>query len=832
MTNKWMHQDVFVPITFTVESPQTTPKHWHEHIEIIYVLSGKLSVNVKDQNYHLLEDQLLLINSYDLHSYTASQCQIVSFKINLNAYNNPLIYEVPLRFDCNSSTAQDQEAFYSLKKMLALIVKDSANETNGQVILNYSYAYALLYQLINTFSVNVELSDSNENAIIMKRFEEILKYINENSTLPLQQKDIAERFFLSVPYLSKIFKDFVGVGFKDYINGIRLSRSIMDLSNLHWSIDFIAEKNGFPNARSFVTTFKEKYGLLPSEYRKQLSPKLENSDDISPLQKIKSDFMHHNHLSPLAKYLDDESLYFLKKQSNVKLEEITPVSVKQKGFLLKHTYKNTTSIGKAKHILYSENQKMLIELQKDIGFRFIKFHGILDDDMMVYSENSDGEPELNFTYIDMVIDFLLSINLRPFIQLSFMPKELAASTKHTVFHLASIISLPKDYQKWFYLVRHLVIHLENRYSSDEVEQWPFSLWNEPESPVNMFGFESQTDFFHFYQLTYDTIKACNPNIQFGAPSVITTTIEDGTWITQFLTFCKRNSCIPEFLNYHFYPLTIENDLTTDLHAQNHVILRSSADAFKESIYTVLDNAKKLEWNIPKIYITEWNFSISYRELLNDTAYKGCYIIKNILENYDRMESFGYWSLSDFIEEVKMSGNLFHGGMGLFTYNGIKKSPYFAFKLLNKLGDNLIGKGDGYFITKKKTTYQIILYNYVHFSSLYATGELFDMTFTHRYTPFPNSTNKKFILPLTDLPANYYILTDTILNRQHGSAFDKWIELGAMPLETLDELEYVKSISIPFIKKQRQEVINGHLTISRELEPHEIRLIEIHSDTSY
>lgn len=819
-----------LPVTYSIEAPQTTAKHWHEYIEIIYILSGKVTISVKDNNFHLKEDQLLLINSYDLHSYTASHCQMVVFKINLQAFNNPSIYNYSLLFECNSTTSQNQEAFLPIKKLLALIVKDSIRKDSSQEIMNYSYSYALLYQLIASFSIEPDSNDSNENKIVMKRFEEILKYINENVSRPLHQKEIADQFYLSVPYLSRIFKEFVGVGFKDYINSIRLSHAIVDIGNLQWSIDFVSEKNGFANTRSFVTAFKSKYSLLPSEYRKQLATNEASSFAIDSSKKITADFMHHSHLAPLAKYLEDESLFFLSKQSKVLLEEVAPISMSQKGFPLKHTFKNTTAIGKAKHILYSENQKMLIELQKDIGFRYIKFHGILDDDMMVYSENSLGEPELNFTYIDMVIDFLLSIKLRPFVQFSFMPKELAAKTDHTIFHLASIISLPKDYKKWTYLIRNLVIHLENRYSKEEVESWPFSLWNEPESPVNMFGFESQSDYFYFYNITYNTVKACNPNITFGAPSVITTTIEDGTWITAFLDYCKVNNCIPEFLNYHFYPLALENDLSSDLQSLPNLVLRISEDAFKENIYTVMKNSKKFNWNVSKIYITEWNFSISYRELLNDTAYKAPYIIKNILENYDRMESFGYWSMSDFIEEVKMSENLFHGGMGLFTYNGIKKSPYFAFKLLSKLGDNLIGKGDGYFITKNKTTYQIILYNYHHISTLYASGELFDMTFIQRYTPFPNSMNKKFIIPLSDLPSNYYILTDTILNRQHGSSFDKWVELGAMPLETLDEIEYLKSISIPLITKQRQEVIGGHLTISRELEPHEVRLIEIHSDT--
>ena len=129
-----------------------------------------------------------------------------------------------------------------------------------------------------------------------------------------------------------------------------------------------------------------------------------------------------------------------------------------------------------------------------------------------------------------------------------------------------------------------------------------------------------------------------------------------------------------------------------------------------------------------IYLTEWNSTASHSDLMSDTCYKSAYIAKNILENFDSLDSFGYWVLSDFHEEYRLDNNLFHGGLGLFTYNGIKKPGYYAYYLLSKLGKEKIAQGDGYFITRSDNGYQIFLYYYVHFSRLYAVGELFDMTF--------------------------------------------------------------------------------------------------------
>ncbi len=241
---------------------------------------------------------------------------------------------------------------------------------------------------------------------------------------------------------------------------------------------------------------------------------------------------------------------------------------------------------------------------------------------------------------------------------------------------------------------------------------------------------------------------------------------------------------------------------------------------------ILKNLKQRNWKFQNIYLTEWNSSISHYELINDTAFKAAYLVKNILENYDRLDSFSYWMLSDYNDELPMSGEMYSGGLGLITSNGVKKAAYYALQILSFLGDSLIGKGNGYFITKTEDMYQIILYNYQHFSKLYAEGELFDLTFTNRYTPFENPVYKKFVITLQGLPNKKYTVSETILNRSHGSSFDKWIEFGAQPPQTQQEIDYLKNISLPMMQKRTIEIEDHYLTLFYELEPHEVRLIKI------
>lgn len=159
---------------------------------------------------------------------------------------------------------------------------------------------------------------------------------------------------------------------------------------------------------------------------------------------------------------------------------------------------------------------MLIDLQKNVGFKYVKFHGILSDDMMVVSRVGQ---ELRFTYtlVDQVLDFLLSIGLKPLIQLSFMPKELAADPDKTICYCPFITSPPADMKEWDSLIDDFTRHLISRYTLEEVKQWPFTVWNEPVTSKKMFGFGDDALFFRFYKHTYDTVKRLCPETSSAVP---------------------------------------------------------------------------------------------------------------------------------------------------------------------------------------------------------------------------------------------------------------------------------------------------------------------------
>ena len=382
-------------------------------------------------------------------------------------------------------------------------------------------------------------------------------------------------------------------------------------------------------------------------------------------------------------------------------------------------------------------------------------------------------------------------------------------------------------QKWKDLIAALTNHLIERYGFNKVKDWLFCCWNEPDTSVNLFGFQNDEEYYELYKATYETVKAIDKRLSFGSPSLLISYNINQQWCKRYIDWCTQNNCLPDFMNIHYY----DNDFSDESfegHRPAHPLhsrLKRDENSFSKCIVKTKNMFES--WgigNLP-IYLTEWNLTVSHRNLLNDTCFKSCYLAKNLLENYDELDSFGYWVLTDMIEETLPSKEQFHGGLGLYTYSGIKKPHYYTFRFLNNLGNRLIAKGNGYFITKSHRKIQIIAYNYEHFNHLFAQGETFDMQFTERYTPFNKLGVMELSLELCDLKTDLCTVREHIVNQTFGSAFDEWIRMGAQPLSTND-IDYLKSVSVPKLYVRKEIVENNTITYNASLEPLEIRFIEI------
>ncbi len=333
-----------------------------------------------------------------------------------------------------------------------------------------------------------------------------------------------------------------------------------------------------------------------------------------------------------------------------------------------HFWEHTVGSGHATLALRADWQQQLARARQEIGCRYVRFHGILSDDMGTLIEQNN-HPLYSFHNTDQIFDFLLSIGMKPFVELSFMPWMLA-SNDEIVFHYRGRVCPPNSQEKWNALITKIVQHWVDRYGIDEVKQWFFEVWNEPN--LRAFWTGTQTEYFNFYACTAKAIKAVNAALQVGGPATAS-----NAWIPEFRAFCGASDVPLDFISTHHYPTDAfgmpGDDTETQLSLSRRSVLREQTQ-----------QAKKEAGDLP-LYYTEWSTSSNPRDALHDESYAAAYIAKNVLEQQGIVNSYSYWTFSDIFEENYFPSVPFHGGFGLLNIHNIAKPSYRAYQLLHMLG---------------------------------------------------------------------------------------------------------------------------------------------------
>lgn len=805
-----------VPARVLLLQGESFPASRREEARLLYVVHGHPTVSVEEEDVALAPDDVYLVNAGSLAQVSAEDgCQLIELRLDLGRLA-PSLKEK--RFRVSSVASGNRSAFRPVLHLLARLIKENATPDEAGRFRTLALLYELVDELTQRFAGEVAGPSSDKHR---ERLRTLLRYLDEHYAEGLTLNQVAAREHLTAPYLSAFFKEHVGVTFSTYYNELRLARAVDDLVTSDVSIEAVARRNGFRDPRTFVKLFKARHQVLPSQYRREHDRA--RADRVTTLGPAPD-----TPLRQLAQYLPPDDVTpreVGELEPPSKVLAVADVDVTRPGRPLRHTHTTLTTVGRAKELLYEDVREMLREWQGAMGFDYVKFHGLFSDDMHVYREDAEGNAVYSFVLLDKVLDFLLSIGLRPFVQLSFMPQDLASDPERTIYSAPFNVSPPRDLERWQDLVRAFLDHVIERYSHEEVSRWLFCVWNEPDTGPTLFGFANDETFFDLYRATFQTVKELGPDLRFGSPAMLVSYTQDKDWMLRFLEYARTHDVSPDFLNVHFY----DNDFSWESLPEHTPARPSSSrlnkdqNAFGKTIRQLKLLLADLGLDIP-IYLTEWNLTVSHRDLLNDTTFKSCYLAKNLLENYDELDSFGYWTLTDLLEELQPSEDMFHGGLGLLTHNGVKKPHYHALRLLARVGDHLLASGDGYFVTSRGGTVQIYLYNYEHFSHLFASGERYDMTYLERYAPFSQLGRTDASVELTNLTPGTYRLREHVINAEHGSAFDAWLRMGA-PSVDQECVDYLRQVSVPELVVHTLEV-TGSVTVAAVLEPLEVRLVEL------
>jgi xylan 1,4-beta-xylosidase len=440
--------------------------------------------------------------------------------------------------------------------------------------------------------------------------------------------------------------------------------------------------------------------------------------------------------------------------------------------------------GRANEGLRADWQRQLKMCQDEIGFRQIRFHGLLHDDMGVYAETKDGQPVHNWQYIDELYDSLLALNIRPFVELGFMPSALA-SGKKKMFWWQGNVTPPKSYEKWDGLIEDLVRHWTGRYGADEVRKWNFEIWNEPNYP----GFwgprnpdKPKEEYFELYAHTAAAVKKVDAAYHVGGPAGA-----GPDWVRDQIHFCASNSVPLDFISYHAYglgdgPSGLDQFGDRFLYLSQN--LHSPAD-IANSQRAVID-ASPLP-HLP-IHVTEWSSSYSPRDPVHDSYFSAPYILEQLKRTEQGIASMSYWTFTDIFEENGPPPSPFHGGFGLLNLQGIKKPAYFAYQFLNQLGKTELKNHDAqsWVCRDEHGGVQILCWNLTALTDGKASNqEVFRKT-------QPASHVENVQIKLAHVPAGNYHAQFFRVGFEKNDAYTAYLKMGAPRQLTRNQAAQLKA----------------------------------------
>lgn len=793
---------------------------WHPELELIFVLKGAgrvrltqngpvYRINVGDifavNSFQMLEleldgDAYALSLSIPLHYIAAVSPELLNHKVNCRSFLYP----------------KDRQGSYDvLRHNLARAFQAQYKYETRQSLYIKNRIAQLLEDLVQHF---LEEKENLPEGGGWERLKPAIDYIQNNYRDPITLEDLAEHTFLSRTYISHSFRKYLGVSFMEYMTRVRICHAVR-LMNGSQTLTEIAYNSGFPNVNAMIKAFKQYRGMTPGEYRKL------SAEQYSSLQAPEeTDEMNHV-FSSLMCYADSDPEV---KQAKETVRELVIDLEGRKPRITQH-WKRIINAGYARELLDGARQQEIILLQKEIGFEYIRIKGILDDDMCLLRTDMNGKRIKNFTYVDEVIDFIVSVGAKPMVELSNMPRLLARSGSMSTMRVG-LISYPESLEAWKELVRSLLEHLVERHGRDRVRRWLFSPWLIPD--YGDYGIYTAEEYEEIYVCTHETIKSVCANFLVCGPG----TTDCRNYLPKFLAMCRRRGCMPDIISLRSFAAVKpgeEEDGLNLIMGNESFPMAVSRD--ENIVSHVAEEARRIlnqagAGNLPLV-LEEWSSTIWQRDLCNDTCYKSAYLFKNVLENNDRLSGMGYFALNDRLDEIPPVPQMFCGGFGLFTKNSVKKSAYRAMELLSQMGDRLVEKGDGYFISQREEEIQIFLYNYCHYDLLYRYRHTVNMTQTNRYQVFQPKEAEAFFLQLSHLAPGKYRIRRYGITRQGGSSYDAWVNMGAPEMLNREEAAFLEAKSYPEYRTDWEEVRGEEsvLNIRANLKPLEVMLIKIQKE---
>lgn len=764
-----------------------TKKHFETPYFILHLVRGKLKVQIHGFDKTIQDQGIMVCGTDDIQIESIDQeTYLIIYQLSNKLLNT----------HSNKSTIQLETKIIDVEETSGRLLMDKLNDiihyirqNKGQMDFHLSaLSLETLQILVNNFSVKRFFQNSSSNECIF----DILLYIENHYSSVITLDDISDRFDFSPAYFSRYFKKKTGSNFLEYLTYYRLEQATKSIIDSSLKISEIATQKGFSNINSFNKKFKEKYGCTPKEYRKKFS------QDEGNLAK--------NTINNQIEHIPDQVML----QTNVQHFKVFP---SQSSEINRWPWKNIINIGSAEDLLRVDLRKHMTYLKENLRFKYVRFWNL-------FTKNMNMDPSIttkyNFEKIDSVLDFIVSEEMCPFIELRYKIRRIHRSVRETLILENEDFKFILNSTEWFDMINQFMKHVNNRYGRKEVNQWMF------EFSFEHYQNEKELDeLISHYKKTYQTIRKSNSFVKIGGPGTMAQNDEFFNY-KRNLHYFNQQRVTFDFISCLIYPYQVRA-------GGEKKSVRVENDDFLENIVSELKEVvEESPYQKKEIIITEWNNTISNRNVINDSLFKGSYLIKNFASIMDKVDGIAYWVGSDLFSEFIDSRDVLHGGAGLIAKGGIPKPVFHAFRFMNFLNDHILLNKKGLIVSKDEDErYGIILHNYISPNIKYFLIGEDEIEISDLNKLFSNDKSRNIELIFYFKPGKNFEIKSFKVNQEYGNIISGWKDIGYRSSLSSKDLEYLMMVSVPKITiKQVSSDLNGYLVLNECLVPNEFTYITI------
>lgn len=763
--------------------------HSHSDVEIIYSVIGILEVNLKGTIYRVPPNNVYVVNSSDVHQIRSTKNSLY-LKINIPYFE--MIKSTGknrLYFYCNSSEDNSEKDYGQLIYCLEMILKEYASTEND---LKLKSLYYYLWSIMCQQFLEEEKTGANDT-----RINQILDYINKHYREHISLKDISEKFYISQSAFSKFFKGQMNIGFKEYINELRIYESKRMLSESNTTITEIALDTGFKTVTLFNKNFKDYTGMTPSEYRNKMS--------------VKADDDRENAMKLLAKYRDSGDADIQDTVYKISLDNLQH-SEQNKIYGLCGGFLNDLKDGTVQSQLRAMVEKIPIE--------YVNIYNALDDAFEDVDSIQKGE--FDFDGVDQIIDFLLELRLKPYFELPGRSRIIMSHIGGEKIEYKDPRFRTNSVDHWKRILTAFATHIAERYSLRIVSDWKFEFRLPAQEVIN------PDRFLELYEVSYRIIREYLPGTQIGGINVNSEVFrvesDEIKSLTNIFQDWKTKNLVPDFITIMSYPygVTVAGDDSYRLDS-----IRSSEHFIEKDILEYRAILDKLGMEDIPIVVSEWNTSLSQRNPYNDSCGKACHMLRQMVDMALLGVSHFYNGITDKVYQYYDAKGPLIGASALITKDGIHKPAYYSYELWSKLGNNILGNGENFIATSQNDgSIQILAFNGKDFSQSYLMNEESLGNVQEISTMFYDENVLSLSFEISDLNKKDVGIRTFRIKENEGSVLAEFKTLGKQGQLIKEEIDYLTKMCTPRLTVNREPVISGSLDLKISLEPNEIALVLI------